>query len=192
MAVVCGMRDKNFGFLYFDAHDDLDSPDNNENGYFDAMGLSMLRGESWKHLAPTVPGFKPLTYGRFLYIGLRDQSEFQRQNVINSGMDVIWGKKNRNFHEELVKRISLKDYTPAIVHLDLDCSDESYGRVNVYPSPNGFFEDDLYECMATVGEKGKPIYLIVVSFDLDAGDGDRIAKISIKALTAFFNAWIAQ
>jgi arginase len=107
-------------------------------------------------------------------------------------MDVISCEKDRDFHNELVKRVSSKDYTPAIVHLDLDCSDESYGRVNVYPSPNGFFEDDLYECMATVGEKGKPMSLIVASFDPDTGDGDRIAKISIKAFTGFFKALIAQ
>jgi hypothetical protein len=40
--------------------------------------------------------------------------------------------------------------------------------------------------MATVGENGKPISLIMTSFDPDAGDGDRIAKISIKALTLIF------
>lgn len=33
-------------FTYFDSHNDLDSPDVNENGYFDATRLSMLCGES--------------------------------------------------------------------------------------------------------------------------------------------------
>ncbi|ODM23713.1 hypothetical protein SI65_01302 [Aspergillus cristatus] len=86
------------GFIYFDSHDDLDSPDVNENGYFDAMGLSMLRGESWKLLMNTVPGYdpeSPFDYrsnkNRFLYVGLRDQSELQRERVVEAGMDSIWG-----------------------------------------------------------------------------------------------------
>ena len=48
--VACGLNTDDLHFIYFDAHDDLDSPDVNENGYLDAMGLSMLRGESWKTL----------------------------------------------------------------------------------------------------------------------------------------------
>lgn len=191
IAVACGMKDKNFGFLYFDAHDDLDSPDNNESGYFDAMGLSMLRGESWKHLTSTIPGYERLTYDKFLYVGLRDQSEVQRQNVIDAGVDVIWGEAGIEFHRELTQRMSWKAYGPAIVHLDLDVLDESYGKVNDYPSPNGFFEDDLYKCMEIVGQRGSPISLTVASFDPDAGDGDQIAKIAINALKSFFNALIS-
>jgi arginase len=80
-----------------------------------------------------------------------------------AGMDVIWGEKVRKFHKELV---SSKDYTPAIAHLDLDCLDERYGKVNNYPSPHGFFENGLYECMATVGENGKPISLRMVCMNV--------------------------
>lgn len=39
VGAACGLNIKDLGFIYFDAHDDLDSPDMNENGYFDAMGV---------------------------------------------------------------------------------------------------------------------------------------------------------
>jgi arginase len=45
-AVARGLQERAFALIYIDAHDDLDSPNVHENGYFDAMGLSMLRGES--------------------------------------------------------------------------------------------------------------------------------------------------
>ncbi|KAF5857726.1 hypothetical protein ETB97_005398 [Aspergillus alliaceus] len=45
-AMACGRKAQALSFIYFDAHDDLDLPDVNENEYFDAMGLSMLRGVS--------------------------------------------------------------------------------------------------------------------------------------------------
>ncbi|RAH52986.1 arginase [Aspergillus piperis CBS 112811] len=190
-AVACGLNTNNLKFIYFDAHDDLDSPDVNENGYLDAMGLSMLRGESWKTLMRTVPGFKPFTYdGNFLYCGLRDQSDVQRQRVIDAGMSAIWGDSDRkvDFVGELRRELDLKSYGPALVHLDLDVLDETYGKVNDYPSPGGLFERDLLGCMELVPTRSTPMSLTVCSFDPDVGDGDRIAKIAVRAVTAFIRS----
>ncbi|CRG88783.1 hypothetical protein PISL3812_05818 [Talaromyces islandicus] len=189
IGAACGLKLEDLQFIYFDAHDDLDSPDVNENGYFDAMGLSMLRGESWKTLMSTVPGYRQFSYdGRFLYIGLRDQSDVQRQRVIDAGMTSIWGETSRkvDFPAELNKHLESRSYSPALVHLDLDVLDESYGKVNDYPSPGGLFEDELVASMDLVPRKATPKSLTVCSFDPNAGDGDKIAKIAIRAITAFF------
>jgi arginase len=40
VGAACGLGIKDLNFIYFDAHDDMDTPSTNENGYFDAMGLS--------------------------------------------------------------------------------------------------------------------------------------------------------
>lgn len=187
VGAACGLQIQDAGFIYFDAHDDLDSPDVQENGYFDAMGLSMLRGESWKTLMSTVPGYKkPFDYSRFLYVGLRDQSEIQRQRVIDAGMTSIWGNPSQkvDFATELGKHLNQRDYSSAVVHLDLDCLDESYGSVNSYPSPGGLLEPDLISCMELVS-KASPASLTVCSFDPHTGDGDKIAQIAIRAITTF-------
>ncbi|KAJ6130869.1 arginase [Penicillium capsulatum] len=136
-AVACGLPVEDPAFFYFDPHDDLDSPDVNENGYLDAMGLPMLRGESWKTLMKTVPGSPARGYDRFLYCGLRDQSGPQRQRVIEAGMRSIWGNDERkvDFVDELQTELGQGSYSPALVHLDLDVLDSSYGKVNAYPSP---------------------------------------------------------
>lgn len=189
-AVACGLQERDLGFIYFDAHDDLDSPDVNENGYFDAMGLSMLRGESWKTLMKTVPGFQPFDYNRFLYCGLRDQSDIQRQRVIDAGMHSIWGSTEIkvDFAAELKTQMEGKNYSPALVHLDLDVLDDSYGKVNDYPSPGGMFESDLVACMELVPQLAVPKSLTVCSFDPDAGDGDKIAAIAVRAITTFLES----
>lgn len=190
-AVACGVGSQDLGFVYFDAHDDLDSPDVNENGYFDAMGLSMLRGESWKTLMSTVPGFHPFKYDRFLSCGLRDQSDIQRQRVIDAGMNVIWGDptKKVDFLAVLNAQLSKKSFSPALVH-DLDVLDVSYGKVNDYPSPGGMFEPDLICCLKLVPKKAVPTSLTVCSFDPDAGDGDKIAKIGIRVIRAFMQSMV--
>ncbi|KAJ5732268.1 arginase [Penicillium malachiteum] len=186
--VACGLGIDDLKFIYFDAHDDLDSPDVNENGYLDAMGLSMLRGKSWKAHMKTVPGYKPLKYdGNFLYCGLRDQSEVQRQRVIDSGMSSIWGEPGQkvNFVTKLSKELEEKSYGASLVHLALDVLDDSYGKVNDYPSPGGLFESELIECMSLVPKKSNPESLTVCSFDPDSGDGDKIARIAIEAIATF-------
>ena len=186
-AVACGLQARDLSFIYFDAHDDLDSPDVNENGYFDAMGLSMLRGESWKTLMNTVPGFQPFSYDRFLYLGLRDQSQLQRQRVIDAGMCAVWGNSDQkvDFVRELEVHLDARSYSPALVHLDLDVLDASYGKVNDYPSEGGMFESELIACMAMLPKKATPRSLTVCSFDPNAGDGDKIASIAVRAITSF-------
>lgn len=191
-AVACGLGIKDLAFIYFDAHDDLDSPEVNENGYFDAMGLSMLRGESWNTLMKTVPGYEPFSYDRFLYCGLRDQSEVQRQRVIDAGMQSVWGSTERkvDFAKELEAQLDKCSYNQALVHLDLDVLDESYGKVNDFPSPGGLFEDELVACMGMLPNKAVPKSLTVCSFDPNSGDGDKIAHIAIRAIKTFFQSLI--
>lgn len=186
-AVACGLGVEDLGFIYFDAHDDLDSPDVRESGYFDGMGLSMLRGESWHKLMSSVPGFHPFKYDRFVYCGLRDQSDIQRQRVTDAGMAAIWGNvsKKVDFTAELDAELSKKSFSPALVHLDLDVLDKSYGKVNDYPSPGGMFEQDLISCMELVPKAAVPKSLTVCSFDPNVGDGDKIARIGIRAITTF-------
>ncbi|RAL13280.1 arginase family protein [Aspergillus homomorphus CBS 101889] len=195
-AVACGLRlqTQDLAFIYFDAHDDLDSPDVNENGYLDAMGLSMLRGESWKTLMRSVPGFEPFDLSRFLYCGLRDQSSVQRQRVIDAGMHTIWGdtEKHVDFAAELKTELERRSYNPALVHLDLDVLDDSYGKVNDYPSPGGLFESDLISCMEMVPRLATPKSLTVCSFDPDAGDGVKIARIAVRAITTFVKSLLSE
>lgn len=200
-AVACGMSGTDHStpnFLYFDAHDDLDSPDVNWNGYLDAMGLSMLRGESWKGYMKSVPGFKPHSYdGKFLYCGLRDCTETQRERVKEAGMDAVWGDMESDtptdFTGEFKKRITAHNYSPAIVHLDLDCLDPSCGQANDFPSEGGLSAEQLKQCFELIPQHAQPEALTICSFDPNCGDpdnsdGDRIALVAIETALGFFKA----
>ena len=95
--IACGLEIDNLGFIYFDAHDDMDTPSTNENGYFDAMGLSMLAGKSWHWHTEQIPGYAPMKYDkRFLYVGLRDVNDTQRKTVADAGADIIWGDADKH------------------------------------------------------------------------------------------------
>lgn len=190
VGVACGLGIEDPGFIYFDAHDDMDTPSTNTNGYFDAMGLSMLAGKSWHSLTESIPGFAPKTYGKFLYCGLRDIDDGQKQTVADAGADVIWGnaQDNVDFRAELERRLEARDYSPALVHLDLDVLDSTVGKVNGYESLGGLQADELISCLELVPKKAKPKSLTVCSFNPNLGDGDKIAAIAVKAVTAFVSA----
>jgi arginase len=186
-AVACGLEIKDLGFIYLDAHDDMDTPSTNTNGYLDAMGLSMLAGKSFHRLASTIPGFTPFKYNKMIYCGLRDIEDSQKKTVEEAGAEVIWGEagKNVNFAEELTKSLSRRDFSPALVHLDLDVLDETLGKVNGYESPGGLQEADLIKCMDLIPRKATPTSLTVCSFNPQLGDGDKIATIGVNAIVAF-------
>jgi arginase len=188
--IACGLRIDDLGFIYFDAHDDMETPAWNTNGYLDAMGLSMLAGKSWEKLASTIPGYKPFRYERFLYCGLRDVSDESRQTVAESGADVIWGDANVkvNFASKLQEQLKARNYSPALVHLDLDVLDETVGKVNGFESAGGLTEIDLVESMALVPLNATPKSLTVCSFNPNLGDGDKIAKIGVRAIVAFMTS----
>jgi arginase len=182
----------NLGAVYFDAHDDMDTPDTHMNGYFDAMGVAMIGGQSWHRLMATVPGHEPLRLDQFVYVGLRDIDEVQRQNVAKSGAKVVWGDASAkvDFRTELDKVLTKESLKSAMVHLDLDVLDESLGKVNGYESAGGLSESDLNACLALVPEKVTPMSLVVCSFNPDSGSGDEIAAVAVKATCTFVQSLI--
>jgi arginase len=188
--VACGLGIEDLGFIYFDSHDDMETPAWNTNGYLDAMGISMLAGKSWEKLGKTIPGFCPFQYNKFVYCGLRDVCDESKQAVADSGADVVWGdeKVKVNFASELKKKLNAKTYSPALVHLDLDVLDETVGKVNGFESPGGIMEDDLINCLEMVPLNATPKSLTVCSFNPNLGDGDKIATIGVRAVVKFMTS----
>jgi arginase len=190
--IACGLGITDLGWIYFDAHDDMDTPSTNVNGYLDAMGLSMLAGKSFHRLANTIPGYTPHRYDKMIYCGLCDIEPSQKETVREAGAKVVWGEagKQVDFADELTKALSERDYSPALVHLDLDVLDESLGKINGYESPGGLQEDDLLKCVKLVPQKATPVSLTICSFDPRLGDGDKIATIGAKAIVTFVRSLI--
>lgn len=193
VGAACGLRNTNLNFIYFDAHDDMDTPSTNENGYFDAMGLSMLSGKSWHWHTRQIPGYAPVNYdGRFLYVGLRDVTNSQRETVAEAGADVIWGdaEKKVDFAAELQTRLEQKGFAESLVHLDLDVLDQSVGKVNGFESAGGLQEEELVKCMELVPRMATPVSFTMCSFNPNLGDGDKIAEIGIRAAVAFVGSLV--
>lgn len=191
VGVACGLGLDGLHYIYFEAHTDLHTPGTLLHGYFDALGLPILAGDSFHAIAKTIHGFEEIDY-RFLFCGIREVEDVERGRIRSYGMDAIWGSSERqvDFATELRQHLNQKPLSPALVHLDLDVLDEKVGKVNGYESADGMLPKQLTGCLNLVPRKVDAKSLVVCSFDPNLGDGDKIADIGIGAVKGFLGSMI--
>src|SRR2546430_12419684 len=56
LGTVAGVGGESLGVVWFDAHADFDTPEDNVSGYLDVMALAMLTGTGWRAQRERVPG----------------------------------------------------------------------------------------------------------------------------------------
>ena len=186
VGVAAGLnRLSDFEIVWLDAHADLDSPDDVLNGYFDVMGVSMLNGESWKSEMSTVPGHRPVPLEKITWCGVRDLSEVQGLKLRKAPTKAVWGstKEKIKFAERLGDTLDQKPDVPCLVHVDLDCLDESIGKVNEYASPGGLDEKDLLQCLEVLSRARRPVSLTVASFNPKLEGGGTVADVAVNAIS---------
>lgn len=181
--------------VWFDAHDDFNTPDVLTSGYFDSMGVAMMAGLCWKTLLGSIPGFKALDLTRdFVHCGMRDVTDLERSRVKEAGFSVIWGNEDKHvdFEVELSEALAKKKLGETMVHLDLDALDISVGEVNKFSAAGGLLEEDLVKCLKMVSSKTKPVSLTVASFDPSFDECGRIPPVAIKGVVSFIRSLIAE
>jgi arginase len=202
-----GLQDEELACVFFDAHDDYNTPDTVVSGYFDSMAISMLMGECWKQLLSTVPGYKALNPNRLIHVGMRDVTELERQRVLDAGMEVVWGGEERpgdrfgqGFHLALLARLDRLfrgdtlarggKQPPSMIHVDLDCLDASLGKANKFAAPGGLDEQELLASLSNINLHTLPVALTVASFDPTYEGADKIAEIAVKAVVSLVHMLI--
>lgn len=181
------LQGSELGCVWFDAHDDFNTPDTLASGYFDSMPIAMLADRCWKGLLQSVPGHQALDLERLVHVGMRDVTDAEKARVVDAGFDVVWGSEERkvDFEGQLGTVLKNKSMGPTLVHLDLDCLDVSLGKVNKFSAAGGLFEAELLGCLKLISTSTQPVALTVASFDPNLGDGDAIADIAVRAIQVF-------
>jgi len=178
------------GCVWFDAHDDIHTPDTLTSGYGDSMPISLLAGRCYKRLLQTVPGHQPLSLDNLVHVGMRDVTDEERARVVDAGFDVIWGDAETkvDFKGELGRALQRKQLGPTMVHLDLDSLDLSLGKANRFGTAGGLLEDDITGCLDEVASRTEPVSLTIASFDPSYDGADNIARVAIRAAQTFLAA----
>ncbi|KAM0255263.1 hypothetical protein ACHAQJ_005918 [Trichoderma viride] len=184
--------DSNLSCVWFDAHDDFNTPDSLLSGYLDSMPIAMLGGLCWKTLLGTVPGYSPMDLRRLIHVGMRDVTDLERKRVEEAQLSVVWGSTDNkiDFQEGLVYYLSQKERgsSPTLVHVDLDCLDSSIGKANKFAAPGGLLREDLVGCLERIASKTLPVAMTIASFDPGFEGAENIADVAIEATGAFVEA----
>ncbi|KAH0425018.1 arginase [Colletotrichum camelliae] len=184
--------DAELGCVWFDAHDDFNTPDTVMSGYFDSMPIAMLAGQCWKGMLETVPGHRALSLDRLVHVGMRDVNHSERARVEEAGFDVVWGdtEKKVDFEAELSTVLRRKQLRPTMVHFDVDSLDVSVGKANRFAAPGGLLEPDIVGCFREISRATDPVSLTVASFDLTYEGARNLATVTIKSVTGFVQSLV--
>ncbi len=185
VGVAAGLSSDERQLVWFDAHSDLDTPDEALSGYFDGMGVSMLTGESWKALMATVPNHRPMKLDQITYCGVRDLSDTQREKLDRSPARVVYGDITGScvhYANSLDQALKRSIAPSCLIHLDVDCLDTSVGYANEYAAPGGLNEEDLISCLDVVARRCAPVSLTVASLNPHLRGSNAIANIATRAI----------
>lgn len=187
-AAICdtGVSGGDLGCVWFDAHDDIHTPDTITSGYGDSTALSLLTGNCYKRMLHSVLGYQVMKFENFIHVGLRDVDDHERELVRQAELDVVWGGVgNTGFITELAGKLQDKRLRDTMVHVDLDCLDSSDGWANKLASCGGLSVDDLAGCLKEVASCTKPTSLTLASFDPSFKGRHKVADAAIHGVKAF-------
>ncbi|KAJ0114173.1 Arginase [Diaporthe amygdali] len=187
-----GFEDNQLGCVWFDAHDDFNTPDTVLSGYFDSMPIAMLAGQCWKGMLETVPGHRAISLDRLVHVGMRDVNDLERTRVEKAGFDVIWGSTERHidFKAELRTVLQRKQLRRTMVHFDVDSLDISIGRANRFAAPGGLLETDIVGCFEEISKAAEPVSLTVASFDPSYEGAQNLASVAIESIKTFIQSLV--
>ena len=185
---------KSLGCVWFDAHDDLHTPDTFTSGYGDSMAIAMLAGNCYKKLLQTIPGHEPLDLKNLVHVGLRDVTDAERVLVADAGIDVVWGNDQEkvDFVSELDATLKRKHLGDSMIHVDVDSLDASVGKFSKFATYGGLLPDELAGCLVRTASATRPVSLTVASFD-PAGDGaENVARAVVESVRKFLEAVLSS
>src|SRR4051794_22929960 len=118
LGTVGGVGAAGVGVVWFDAHADFDTPEDNVSGFFDVMALSTLTGSAWQ--AQRAKVCDPVEESSVVLAAVRDLEPYQRSRIEASRLLLAPGALE-GFEDALDALAVSRVY----LHLDLDALDES-------------------------------------------------------------------
>ena len=172
--------DGRVGVVWFDAHADFDTPEDNRSGFFDVMALAILTGSGWQALAATIPGFRPVREEDVVLAGVRDLEPYQRELLDESGVATVPGEVEPTAFEEAIRELAGR-VDSVYLHVDLDALDAEEGRANQYAAPGGPTREALLARIDEVLELLPVHAAALTSFDPKA-DTDGRVRVAAREL----------
>jgi arginase len=184
LGTVSGCGCATTGVVWFDAHGEATTPDTTRSGFLDGMGISMLAGQSWDHLARSVPDFTPLAGQQVVLVGARDVEPDEADLLQRVGVRRV--SRAEDLAPALAPLQAQAQIDGVYLHLDLDVLDPQDATANEWAPPGGLRVASIERALAEV-RKMLPIKALgVASYSPET---DRDGRALQAALTMIEAVW---
>jgi arginase len=173
------------GVVWFDAHADFDTTDDNLSGFTDVFGLAILTGTGWRALRETIPGFAPVPEDRVVLAAVRDLEPYQRARLDASAVRTVPGAFDARALAAALDGLP-DEVARVYLHVDLDALDAGVGRANEYAAPGGPSLDALLDGIGAVFDRFAVTSAALTAYDPRVDDDGAVADAArrIAALIA--------
>ena len=185
LGTTAGAGADGLGVVWFDAHADFDTTDDNLSGFTDVLGLAILTGTGWRALRETIPGFATVPEDRVVLAAVRDLEPYQRARLETSAVRTVPGAMDAGALAAELDALAAT-VTRVYLHVDLDALDAGVGHANPYAAPGGPSLDALLAGIDGVFDRFEVAAAALTAYDprVDGGGGIATAARRIAALVA--------
>jgi len=195
LGTVGGVGERGLGVVWFDAHADFDTPEDNRSGFFDVLGLSLLTGTGWESVGEPIAGLEYVDEANVALVGVRDLALYQRARLDGSAVRAVHGNQLRKLGLEAALVPVLDEISAvaprASLHVDLDSLDPTEGRANEFAAPGGLSLAELRTALSLVSERFVVQAAAVTAYDPSLDEDGRMAPTAVEVVTAVAQASVA-
>ena len=173
--------DGRVGVVWFDAHADFDTPEDNRSGFFDVMALAILTGSGWQALAGTIPGFHPVREEDVVLAGVRDLEPYQRELLESSRVSTVPDRIDAEAFEAALRDLATR-VDSVYLHVDLDALDADEGRANRFAAPGGPTAGELLERVETARTLLPVEAMALTAYDPAADPERQVLDLALRLL----------
>lgn len=171
------------GLVWFDAHADFNTPDTTTTGFLDGTALSAITGGSWRQLALTVPGFRPIPEENVCVVGARDLDPMEQRLLSASGMTTVSAAEIRSALPAAIAALA-KNVDRVHLHVDLDVLDAAVARANAYAVGGGLTVEDIEFALSLIGEALPIAGMTISAYDPSVDTDGRAAAAATRIVRA--------
>lgn len=186
LGTCAGIGSEKLGVVWFDAHADFDTPEDNVSGFFGVMSLSILTGRCWKALRETIPNFHPIEEQNVILVSVRDLAPHQLAALKTSSINAVYGDNIRRegIEESVVPALDVlkKRVKDIYLHIDLDCLDTSEGMANKYAAPGGLKFFELEKAITAISGIFSIRAAAITAYDPDFDTDGRMGRTAVRVI----------
>jgi arginase len=195
LGTLAGLRAKDVGVIWFDAHGDFNTPAISPSGFLDGMALAMAAGLCHHEvvqqigLTPTVPA------SHIVHLGGRDFDPPEWEALRRSPVQVVTALEMQQDGVAAAVAPALEKLREQVqeiyLHVDIDVLNSEHYPANEFPAAGGLTLEELAQALHFIGEKFMVCAAALTAYNPDVDPKGKTLEAGLEILRNLGNFWRA-